>query len=283
MQGLRIYHERYGFIEVKDEDSFLEKHLALSASELVKSICWPLRKLGITYFLYIKRFADGSQIEMTNIGDFTGCYYKNRYYLLDPFGNTKKLFDNGVFLWNTLDCQPIHQAIKEDFGVDHGLVTVYKHSDSNEFFHFGTCSGACEFSDLYLNHFELFTRFIFYFKDKTKKLRKQLEENRIILPDKSGLDNVINSGTGLFDRDTFVSLTPIDTCYINDDVYLTKREIECLKLHLTGKTAIEIARVLFISTRTVEVHLENIKRKLACNKQVQLSYKCVKLGLPIDW
>lgn len=46
---------------------------------------------------------------------------------------------------------------------------------------------------------------------------------------------------------------------------LTAREVECYFLLARGYRAKEIARVLSISHRTVEKHIENIKSKLQCN------------------
>lgn len=45
---------------------------------------------------------------------------------------------------------------------------------------------------------------------------------------------------------------------------LTAREIAVLKCFLQGQTAKEIANILFISAKTVEFHLSNIKHKLNC-------------------
>ncbi len=45
---------------------------------------------------------------------------------------------------------------------------------------------------------------------------------------------------------------------------LTSREITVLKHFLQGRTAKEIANIIFISAKTVEFHLNNIKRKLNC-------------------
>lgn len=51
---------------------------------------------------------------------------------------------------------------------------------------------------------------------------------------------------------------------------LTKRELECLFFLLRGKTAAQIANFLFLSKRTVENHIVNIKQKLNCTKKSEL-------------
>lgn len=51
---------------------------------------------------------------------------------------------------------------------------------------------------------------------------------------------------------------------------LTVREKECARYLVKGMTAKEIGRVLKISYRTVECHIENIKAKFGCSRQAQL-------------
>lgn len=55
-----------------------------------------------------------------------------------------------------------------------------------------------------------------------------------------------------------------------DGVYFNKRESECIYLLFLGKTAKEIARHLNISSRTVEVYLNNIRLKLGCYMRAEV-------------
>lgn len=59
---------------------------------------------------------------------------------------------------------------------------------------------------------------------------------------------------------------------ILDEIYLTKREIECVNWLIKGKSAREIGMILEISEKTVFKHMENLKMKLNCYKQFQLGY-----------
>lgn len=47
-----------------------------------------------------------------------------------------------------------------------------------------------------------------------------------------------------------------------DSIYLSKRELECLRLTVMGKPAKQVAFNLGLSPRTVEEYLDNIKRKM---------------------
>lgn len=56
-------------------------------------------------------------------------------------------------------------------------------------------------------------------------------------------------------------------------VYFTKRENEILGYLLKGYTAKNIAKSLFISQRTVEHHIENMKHKSCCDSTIELINK----------
>lgn len=56
----------------------------------------------------------------------------------------------------------------------------------------------------------------------------------------------------------------------------TARELDCIKFTMSGLSAKEIARKLDISYRTVELHLEHIKRKLKCNSKLEMIAKLIK-------
>jgi DNA-binding CsgD family transcriptional regulator len=65
-----------------------------------------------------------------------------------------------------------------------------------------------------------------------------------------------------------------NTIYIdNEPIALTKREMQCLKFTLEGKSAKEIANALYISVRTVEIHIENIRRKTQCRTKLEVISK----------
>jgi DNA-binding NarL/FixJ family response regulator len=59
---------------------------------------------------------------------------------------------------------------------------------------------------------------------------------------------------------------------ISNDIYhtLTPREREVLQLAAEGRTTPQIAKVLFISPRTVETHRSNVMKKLALRSQTDL-------------
>lgn len=54
------------------------------------------------------------------------------------------------------------------------------------------------------------------------------------------------------------------------NVYLTRREAECMVLLLKGKTINSVATILKLSPRTVEYYIKNMKSKLGCKTKFEL-------------
>jgi DNA-binding NarL/FixJ family response regulator len=64
-----------------------------------------------------------------------------------------------------------------------------------------------------------------------------------------------------------------------DGVALTRRELEVLRHVAVGRTNREIAQELFISQRTVDMHVRNLLGKLDCRSRVEASHRAGELGL----
>jgi LuxR family quorum-sensing system transcriptional regulator SolR len=63
------------------------------------------------------------------------------------------------------------------------------------------------------------------------------------------------------------------------NIVLTPREVEVLRWTGEGKTAGEIGRILNISERTVNFHVNNVLLKLNATNKVQAVVKAIALGL----
>jgi DNA-binding CsgD family transcriptional regulator len=64
-----------------------------------------------------------------------------------------------------------------------------------------------------------------------------------------------------------------------DGVGLTRREVEVLRLVAVGRTNREIARELFLSPRTVDMHVRNVLAKLDCRSRTEATSKAHELRL----
>ncbi|MEA2423162.1 MAG: hypothetical protein QOF55_2261, partial [Thermoleophilaceae bacterium] len=60
---------------------------------------------------------------------------------------------------------------------------------------------------------------------------------------------------------------------------LTRREREVLRMLAVGRTNREVATELFLSPRTVDMHVRNILRKLDCRSRMEAAHRAGELGL----
>jgi DNA-binding NarL/FixJ family response regulator len=60
---------------------------------------------------------------------------------------------------------------------------------------------------------------------------------------------------------------------------LTRRELEVMRHVAAGQTNKEIAQELFLSPRTVDMHVRNILRKLDCPSRAAAANRAGELGL----
>jgi len=88
--------------------------------------------------------------------------------------------------------------------------------------------------------------------------------------------NITRQRQTLFSDDSTPSLDHWDNNA--SKIYLSKKEIACVNWMIKGKSSLEIATIFGISKRTVEAHMNNIKRKLNCYKQFQVGYLVGKYG-----
>lgn len=54
------------------------------------------------------------------------------------------------------------------------------------------------------------------------------------------------------------------------EIYITERELDCVRGLVQGKTYIEIGKQLKLSPRTIEFYVKNIKVKVGCKTQKEL-------------
>lgn len=60
---------------------------------------------------------------------------------------------------------------------------------------------------------------------------------------------------------------------------LTKRELECLKWSMSGKSSWDIARILACSEATVNFHFTNIRNKFGASTRREAIVKAIRLGI----
>ncbi len=247
---------------------YITKH-----SDKIRQVTRPLRdRFQIQYFTYHRIDRNGKYTVLVDRPDWAEHYVEEKFYLEDPYLRHPDLYESGFCLIENHGSEEYKKRIlkdgKEIFNLDQGVILIQKNIDSSvEFFGFSGNKTNCSLDRLYLNHPWVLKSFAGYFKKELKPILLQMEEeadillrlkgsdfysNQIIQPDVNS-EEILNY---LGDLGKGSEMAKVKL--------LSKREKQCIKLLLQGKSAKESAVFLKLSHRTIEFYFENIKNKLSC-------------------
>lgn len=251
-------------------------HFFLTSAGDVNQIMSPLKTFDINHLVYVKKFADGSHINLSNHADWTDYYYQHQFFKVGVFEKGFSHYQSGYILWDAVVNQSIFKEAKDYFNIQHGITIVNKWENCCEFFYLGTTLNLPALNNFYINNIDMLQRFVLYFRDKAEKIINKASKHRIFLP------NTISNSTPKQDdiitasikndqlRKDFIRDTKINNFYLHNGVQnirISNRELDCIKAILKGATAQQIGDQLAISKRTAEKHLDQLRHKLNCEKK----------------
>lgn len=243
----------------------IEQHHCFAFVSDIDQIVQPLEQFfGLHSFVYLKIFENGSELRLTNQPSWIKHYFEKQLYAQNVFENPSVLHDKTRLLWSAL---PQHQVVLDsarNFNIAHGITFIEPQPDGCEYFFLGATSDNPAAMQYYCNHIDLLERFLLYFKEKAAPIIKSAEKSPFSLRGKSehSLDLITSPAV---DKEAF--LRAIDTHQVQ---IFSQREIDCIKLLISGYTYKMIGIALEISPRTVESHIENIKKKSHCYTKSEL-------------
>lgn len=263
-------------MEVKNVTENLDNYLMMHSAEDMFALAQPLNSIiDITHFSYHRLYKNNTRIHLSTHPDFIDFFHKNKLY---KFSSTSLTFDNyksGYYILDNLLTKDLNLIISltlEIFDYYHPFLVIKKNDHYCEFFYFSTNFDNYVANNFYLNNIDLFEKFIFYFKNKASKLINKISNERFIYPE---LEKPIETNPFYFDIETnkkaFNKTILLKRYKIeNISVYITHRELQCLKYLKRGYTSKAIANLLTISHRTVEAHINSLKIKLNKKTKIEL-------------
>lgn len=237
-----------------------------SIAETVDKICEPLfQTFGITHFGYIKIFPNKKMFRVANNSAWSKKYFESTLYNdLNFYGMDKIPINSSQSFVFFAEPETKHcKLLCHDFNI-WNLFTIYERfKDYGNFWFFGASRENTKILDFYLNKSNLIKSFICFFKSKMDFIINNISEDALIHLAVDPMAGVFPSQKNI---DNFLLETEIHKYYLinNDkkDVYLSKREFECVVGVARGKSINEVAKTLDLSSRTVESHIVNSKIKL---------------------
>ena len=261
-------------------EDFYRNHVTFTSVGVIQEMVRPLQCIGLNYFTFDRTYNDGSHLRLTSAGTWIEHYYRKKLYDVAIFEKNPSKFKNGVVFWSWLNRAPVYSEAAL-YDIDHGLTITQPHKAYCDFYHFGTsCDTPIAESSLNSKLDQLY-KFIVLFQQKTFSLIKEAELNRFILPIRTNLEYKINE-LALVNNLDILKQGDIKRFYLGDEFnndYLTGKELEILVYLYNGKKQVETAKLLFVSEKTIEKHIENIKNKLKCRTMFELGALSHGLGI----
>lgn len=253
----------------------------LSSVSYIKQICSNLELLDITHFTYLKKYSDGTEIYLSNNGQWIEDYYTLSLFQSSLFEKDFKQYQKGFFLWPNESNLPVFKHGRDYFDSTVGFTYCLPVADGCEFFFFSTSAQKAHCLNIYINQLDLFEAFVNYFKDQAQGIINKADSHRILLPTvEFQINQVAWSAKSEFAssaREQFLQAlnrkTNLSIAKLTEVTSLTNKEKACLSLLTPIATAENIAKQLNISKRTVETHLDHIKSKLNCSNKAELLLK----------
>jgi DNA-binding CsgD family transcriptional regulator len=263
----------------KPNENFYRNHITFTSVAQVRQLAKSsLSQLGLSYFTFDRYYKDGSHFKLTTHGGWIEDFYREGLYKECLWDNSLDLFNDCQLPWSCLNRDPIYsKAALHD--IDHGLSIVKNHKEYCDFYNFGTtCNNKIPMPYL-ISNLDHLHKFIAIFHAKAFQLINIAKKSRFILP------NALNQNISLSEIVQNISpqnISDIRQLYLGEDfdnVYLTGTELKIIYHMLHDKKQVEIAKLLFVSDKTVESHAAHIKDKLKCNTMFALGHKVMQLGI----
>lgn len=242
-------------------------------------LCKPLARLGITYFCKVIIHSNGAFSALTNNPRFAKHYLENQYYNVD-IHNAARDTKNQFILWDAIDIfgksAKMHQEASA-LGVNHTFTIVKSVGDEKHYYHFAADKPGRQINQIYLTYLDLLEQFTTYFNEQINtdpSLRKfhTMTFSDILLPEPEFhllcnhalyRQQFLDSLRQLPKKQTVNVMEQSDDAVIMQAMLMfPPQQMKCLQILLRGASIKEVARQLMLSPRTVEHHLEKIRKKL---------------------
>jgi DNA-binding CsgD family transcriptional regulator len=163
--------------------------------------------------------------------------------------------------------------MNDEFALDQLFMIVNSDGNNLSGYGFGTLVGRPDLTNFYLNNLLLLSKFIKHFHNECAEIIKHSEDNAVNIANEIG--DAFYTPAPLFsdiviEEENELLLCQKDQLQLEALNMLSKKEKECVKWLIKGRSAAQIAKEMHLSPRTVEFYLVNIKHKLHCNTKKEL-------------
>lgn len=256
----------------------LVKQVSLVKAE-VQNICHPILDFfSIKYFELYRVYPNDSFIILTTHPEWVEHYFANHYFCTTDTDCHNRLAQFDFILWDhwPQEDKSVWTITQEanNFNLCQTISIVSKSSEAVNVFSFGAPHETQNVYNEYLINMSVLEKFSHYFLSRAHKLISQANTLKSQLPSLHNQteNDISEKKLKILDQ---LKISQVPFFIDGEDVVLSQKETEIAAYYVQGISAKHIAKNLDCSSRTVEWHIENIKRKLKCSSK---TYLCDLLG-----
>lgn len=181
------------------------------------------------------------------------------------------------------------QDIKDISGVNSAANYIQRHIGFYELYSFWRKEDQILAANQFINIKESLEQFCLQFVECAQNLIVGVDKDRFkltdqMLPNFKGLDVGFDKFATGVNLNFYLEKTHQELIKLNSHILprLSTQELKCIRLLFEGKTATDMANLLNLSHRTIEMHLNSAKLKLNCNKKSEIISTLIDLAEAIE-
>ena len=243
----------------------------LSKSNDIEELISPLNQyLKINYFNYVRILNGGKRTLLSNKPEYIQNFYETFKYneknIIDIESHCKDTF----FTWDMCQNQKTFIDAKNYYNIANGITLIKPQEDYLDLYYFGTTKDNYNACELYASSIHMFERFILYFINRASELIDFSENHYFCLESKNHINNSYNMISVILDEISKDKNFKLSNLIEKTHIELTHKESLCAIYILLQMSGLEISKVMGLSQRTIEYHINNMKNKLCCFSKNQL-------------
>ncbi|MFI5343264.1 MAG: helix-turn-helix transcriptional regulator [Chlamydiales bacterium] len=257
----------------------MQRNTVRLCHDKLKKFCEPLVIcFDVNHFYHTRLSHSGRLVNLGLAVNWEEFFISSAFALQWPTLRNPQLFKSDIVLLKIFDDETTTsqlQVARNQFNINYSFELIYKTNEGQETFGFGLKSPNPIHQIAFIKEIPLLRLFIKRYKEEFKSHINTFRDYEVDFGSLIGpafnqtlIDNENEK------RNQFLQKMGIGTL-----AHLSHREKDVIKYLTKGYTASQISKELFISTRTVEHHLEHLKDKLDCFSKSELIQKALELEL----
>ncbi len=256
------------------------QHVEFTSCDKVAELMRPLQALfHMNHFGLIRATWDCKKFSLCSDSKWIKNFWERDYHLINE--GYPLIKGGGLYFNNDFNMQsPFGEMIKdleENFNTGHLVYYIQQHIGYTDFWVFGAPLDQTNFQRDLLLHQDYIMKFLLHFKDKANSLIKEGLETAYNIPLGKAVHVKMKNKIGEQFSTNKSDVLDIKQYHLQNDsgdnIVLTQREVDCIQLLCQGLRYKEMARLLYVSTRTIEQRIDKIRMKFNCDSKKELITK----------